>query len=67
MVQRYIPEIKEGDTRILLINGEPVPFGLARVPAKGETRGNLAAGGKAVGTRADRPRPLYLRAGWAGS
>jgi glutathione synthase len=49
MVQRYIPEIKEGDTRILLINGEPIPFGLARVPAKGETRGNLAAGGKAVG------------------
>jgi glutathione synthase len=49
MAQKYIPEIVEGDTRILLINGEPVPFGLARVPSKGETRGNLAAGGSAVG------------------
>ncbi len=49
MAQRYIPEIVAGDTRILLINGEPVPFGLARVPALGESRGNLAAGGKAVG------------------
>ena len=49
MVQRYIPEIADGDTRILLINGEPVPYGLARVPVKGETRGNLAAGGSAVG------------------
>ncbi len=49
MAQRYIPAITKGDTRILLINGEPVPFGLARVPGKGETRGNLAAGGKAVG------------------
>ncbi len=59
MVQRYIPEIKEGDTRILLINGEPVPFGLARVPGKGETRGNLAAGGKAVG-RELTERDLYI-------
>lgn len=59
MVQRYIPEIKEGDTRILLINGEPVPFGLARVPSKGETRGNLAAGGKAVG-RELTERDLYI-------
>lgn len=47
MAQRYIPEIVEkGDKRILLINGEPVPFGLARIPAKGELRGNLAAGAK---------------------
>ncbi|UYG03822.1 glutathione synthase [Halomonas sp. LR3S48] len=45
MAQRYIPEIKDGDTRILLVDGEPVPFGLARVPMAGETRGNLAAGG----------------------
>lgn len=45
MVQRYLAEIDEGDKRILLINGEPVPFALARVPAAGETRGNLAAGG----------------------
>ncbi|MFQ3788571.1 glutathione synthase [Halomonas sp. A29] len=48
MAQRYIPEIKDGDTRILLVDGEPVPFGLARVPMAGETRGNLAAGGTGV-------------------
>lgn len=45
MAQRYLPEISEGDKRILLINGEPVPYALARVPAPGEIRGNLAAGG----------------------
>lgn len=49
MAQRYIPEIKDGDKRILMINGEPVPYCLARIPAKGETRGNLAAGGTGVG------------------
>ena len=49
MAQKYIPEIKAGDTRILLINGEPVPYGLARVPAAGESRGNLAAGGEGIG------------------
>jgi len=48
MAQRYIPEITEGDKRILVIDGEPVPFCLARVPAKGETRGNLAAGGRGI-------------------
>ncbi|MBL4780663.1 MAG: glutathione synthase [Porticoccaceae bacterium] len=48
MVQRYIPQISEGDKRILVIDGEPVPFCLARVPAKGETRGNLAAGGRGI-------------------
>jgi len=48
MVQRYVPEIKEGDTRILVINGEAVPYGLARVPMAGETRGNLAAGGSGI-------------------
>lgn len=48
MAQRYIPEIVMGDKRILLINGEPVPYALARIPATGETRGNLAAGGKGV-------------------
>lgn len=46
MAQRYLPEIKAGDTRILLIDGEPVPYGLARIPSAGETRGNLAAGGR---------------------
>lgn len=48
MVQRFVPEIKDGDTRILVINGEAVPYGLARVPMAGETRGNLAAGGRGV-------------------
>lgn len=45
MAQRFIPEITEGDKRILVIGGEPVPYCLARIPAPGETRGNLAAGG----------------------
>ena len=48
MVQRYIPEIKDGDKRILIINGRPVPYCLARIPLAGETRGNLAAGGRGV-------------------
>jgi glutathione synthase len=48
MVQRYIPEIIKGDKRILVINGEPLPYALARIPKTGETRGNLAAGGKGV-------------------
>ena len=48
MVQRYIPQIVEGDKRILLIAGEPVPYALARIPKAGETRGNLAAGGRGV-------------------
>ncbi len=46
MLQRYLPEIAEGDTRVLLIDGEPFPYGLARIPRPGETRGNLAAGGR---------------------
>ncbi|MGB3835141.1 glutathione synthase [Castellaniella sp.] len=48
MAQRYIPEIVDGDKRILIIGGEPVPFALARLPLQGETRGNLAAGGRGV-------------------
>lgn len=48
MAQRYIPEIKAGDKRILMIDGEPVPYCLARVPAAGELRGNLAAGGSGI-------------------
>ncbi len=48
MVQRYIPEIVKGDKRILIINGEPLPYALARIPKTGETRGNLAVGGKGV-------------------
>ncbi|MDO6445864.1 glutathione synthase [Colwellia sp. 1_MG-2023] len=45
MVQEFMPEIKDGDKRILIVNGEPMPYCLARIPAQGETRGNLAAGG----------------------
>jgi len=49
MAQQFIPEITEGDKRILLIDGKAVPYALARIPATGETRGNLAAGGTGVG------------------
>ncbi len=48
MAQRYIPEIVHGDKRILIIGGEVVPYALARIPQNGETRGNLAAGGRGV-------------------
>ena len=48
MVQRYIPDIVKGDKRILVIDGKPVPFALARIPQNGEVRGNLAAGGVGV-------------------
>ena len=48
MVQKYLPAIAQGDKRILVIGGEPVPFCLARIPQGGEVRGNLAAGGKGV-------------------
>lgn len=48
MAQRFLPEIRDGDKRILVIDGEPVPYCLARIPAEGETRGNLAAGGTGV-------------------
>ena len=55
MAQRYLPEIAQGDKRILLIDGEVVPWALARIPQAGETRGNLAAGGIA------RAQPLSAR------
>jgi len=48
MAQRFIPEIAQGDKRVIVIAGEPVPHVLARIPKPGETRGNLAAGGKGV-------------------
>ena len=48
MVQRFLPEIVQGDKRVLLIGGEVVPFALARIPQGSEIRGNLAAGGKGV-------------------
>jgi glutathione synthase len=49
MAQRFIPEISQGDKRILMIDGVAVPYALARIPGKGETRGNLAAGGRGEG------------------
>jgi glutathione synthase len=49
MAQEFLPEIKEGDKRILLINGKPVDYALARLPAEGNFKGNLAAGAKGVG------------------
>jgi glutathione synthase len=58
MAQRFIPEISQGDKRILLVNGEPIPYALARIPAAGELRGNLAAGGKGMGI------PLSKRDYW---
>lgn len=59
MAQRYIPEISEGDKRVLLVDGEPVPFALARIPQGDETRGNLAAGGKGVAVPlSDRDREI---------
>lgn len=61
MAQKYLPEIVDGDKRILMIDGEPVPYGLSRIPTKGETRGNLAAGGRGEG------RPLTEREQWIAS
>ena len=61
MAQQYLPDIKEGDKRILMINGEAVPWCLARVPLAGESRGNLAAGG------AGRVQALTERDQWIAS
>jgi glutathione synthase len=58
MIQRYLPAIVDGDKRILMIDGEPVPYCLARIPQQGETRGNLAAGGRG------EARPLTERDRW---
>ncbi len=55
MVQRFVPEIAQGDKRVLVIGGQPVPYCLARIPQGGEVRGNLAAGGKGVA------QPLSVR------
>ncbi len=64
MAQRYLPEIKDGDKRILLVDGEPVPYALARLPAPGETRANLAAGGRGVGQKLSaRDREICDRVG----
>lgn len=58
MAQRFIPEVRQGDKRILLIDGEPVPYALARIPPEGDIRANLAAGGRGVGV------PLSERDRW---
>ncbi|EQD65195.1 glutathione synthetase [mine drainage metagenome] len=58
LAQKFIPAIREGDKRILVIDGEPVPFALARIPQGDEFRGNLAAGGRGVGV------PLSARDRW---
>jgi glutathione synthase len=58
LAQRYLPEIRDGDKRILMIDGEPVDYCLARIPQGGEFRGNLAAGGRGEG------RPLSERDRW---
>lgn len=58
MAQKFIPDISNGDKRVLMVDGEPIPYCLARIPAKGETRGNLAAGGRG------EARPLTERDHW---
>ncbi|MCP8899931.1 glutathione synthase [Gilvimarinus xylanilyticus] len=58
MAQKFIPEISNGDKRILIVGGEAIPYALARIPAAGETRGNLAAGGRG------EPQPLTERDRW---
>ncbi len=58
MAQKFIPDISNGDKRILMVDGEPIPYCLARIPAEGELRGNLAAGGSGV------VRPLSDRDRW---
>jgi glutathione synthase len=64
MAQRYLPEISAGDKRILLIDGQPIDYALARIPAPGETRGNLAAGGRGEGVElSDRDRWICAEVG----
>jgi glutathione synthase len=58
MAQKFIPDISNGDKRVLMVDGEPIPYCLARIPAEGETRGNLAAGGRG------EARPLSERDLW---
>ncbi len=64
MAQQFIPEISQGDKRVLLIDGEAIPYALARVPASGETRGNLAAGGTGIGVElSERDRWICQQVG----
>ncbi len=64
LAQRYLPEIVDGDKRILLVDGEPVPYCLARIPQSGEFRGNLAVGGRGEGRAlSDRDRWIAAQVG----
>jgi len=64
MAQVFVPEIKDGDKRILLINGEPVPYSLARIPTGDDHRGNLVMGAKGVGQElSDADRAICARVG----
>ncbi len=64
MAQKYLPDISAGDKRILMIDGQPVPYSLARIPAQGESRGNLAAGGSGVAQElSDRDRWICEQVG----
>lgn len=67
MVQKYMPQIKDGDKRILIVDGEVVPYALARLPSAGETRGNLAAGGTGRPAAFERIRQSSGRAHCAGT
>ncbi|MEJ1296131.1 MAG: glutathione synthase [Candidatus Sedimenticola sp. (ex Thyasira tokunagai)] len=59
MAQKFVPEISAGDKRILMVDGEPVPYALARIPKEGETRGNLAVGGRGEGVALSQ-RDLWI-------
>jgi glutathione synthase len=64
MAQRFIPEISSGDKRIIMVDGEPIPYALSRIPQKGELRGNLAAGGTGEGVPlSDRDRWIAAEVG----
>ena len=64
MVQKFVPDIAQGDKRVLVIGGQPVPYALARIPQGNEVRGNLAAGGKGVAQPlTDRDRDIALAIG----
>jgi glutathione synthase len=64
MAQRFLPEISSGDKRIIMVDGEPIPYALARIPQKGELRGNLAAGGTGEGVPlSDRERWIAAEVG----
>lgn len=64
MAQRFIPEIRDGDKRIIVIDGEPVPYALARIPGAGDHRGNLAAGGSGIGVAlSDKDRRIVETVG----